>query len=125
MVASLPRAGKSVALRVSITPSARGEIWERVFDGKPMTSSLRDRGGLLEESFGPAVLRFALEATPESIAWKLVAVRTFGIPLPIAWFDKVHAHESLDGETYRFDVRAELPLTGLLVHYRGTLDAGA
>ena len=122
-VASLPPAGESVPLRVSITPDARGETWERSFDGRPMRSALRERGGLLEERLGPTVLRFALEAGPEAIEWKLVEVHSFGVPLPLAWFDKVRARESLDGALYRFEVRAELPVAGLLVHYRGTLDA--
>jgi hypothetical protein len=124
-VASLPPAGKSVPLRVSITPDRRGETWERFFDGRPMRSALRERGGFLEERLGPTVLRFALEAAPAAIEWKLVAVRSFGLPLPLAWFDKVRARESLDGVLYAFDVRAELPIAGLLVHYRGTLDAEA
>jgi hypothetical protein len=124
-VASLPPAGASVPLSVSITSHARGEIWDRSFDGKRMRSALSDRDGFLEERLGPSVFRFTLAGSPEAIEWKLVGVRSFGVPLPLAWFDKVRALESLDGGRYRFDVRAELPIAGLLVHYRGTLDAAA
>jgi hypothetical protein len=51
-----------------------------------------------------------------------VGVRSLGIPLPLAWFDKVSARESVEGGRYRFDVRAEMPVVGLLVRYAGTLD---
>ena len=122
-IASLPPAGKSVPLQVSIRTDARGETWDRSFDGHAMRSRLSERAGLIEERLGPLVFRFALRADGDAIDWKLVGVRSFGVPLPLAWFDKVRARVSLDGARYRFDVRAELPIAGLLVHYRGTLDA--
>lgn len=124
-VASLPAAGDAVPLRVSIESDGRGETWIRDFDGRKMRSTLRGRGGLLEERLGPTVFLFALSARGDAIDWRLMGVRSLGIALPLAWFDKVSASESLEGGRYRFDVRAELPLAGLLVHYRGTLDVGA
>jgi Domain of unknown function (DUF4166) len=121
-VSSLPAAGDAVPLRVSIESDARGETWIRDFAGRKMRSTLRGRDGLLEERMGPTVFRFALDAHGDAIEWNLVGVRSLGIPLPLAWFDKVSARESIEGDRYRFDVRAELPLAGLLVRYRGTLD---
>ncbi len=122
-VASLPRSGESVALRVTIRRRAQGEVWEREFDGKPMVSSLRARAGLLEERLGPTTFAFRLVADRERIAWRLVGVRTLGIPLPVALFSGVCASESTEGGRYRFDVEASLPVVGLLVRYRGTLEA--
>jgi hypothetical protein len=52
----------------------------------------------------------------------LEEVRALGVPLPAAWFRGVTSRESADGPRYHFDVRAQLPIAGLLVHYRGTLD---
>lgn len=121
-LASLPSAAEAVPLRVSIVADARGETWKRDFGGKVMRSTMRERDGLLEERLGPTVFRFALLAEVQGIRWRLAGVRTLGIPLPVAWFGKVSAEESLDGSLYQFDVRAELPVAGLLVHYRGTLD---
>ena len=122
-VAGLPPAGASVPLQVAITRDADGETWDRSFDGHAMRSRLRERDGFLEERLGPSVFRFALRPGPEALEWQLVGVRSFGLPLPVSWFDKVSARESIDGSRYRFDVRAELPVAGLLVHYRGTLEA--
>jgi Domain of unknown function (DUF4166) len=121
-IASLPPAADSVPIRVSIESHARGETWNRDFDGKTMRSSLSERGGLLEERLGPTVFHFALDAAGGAIDWRLVGVRSLGIPLPLAWFDKVSARESVEGDRYRFDVRAEMPVVGLLVRYAGTLD---
>lgn len=87
-----------------------------------MRSDLRERAGLLEERLGLATFRFALIARCDSIEWRLLAVRALGFPLPLSWFARVFALESIEGDLYAFDVRAELPLAGLLVHYRGTLD---
>lgn len=87
-----------------------------------MHSRLVARGGLLEERLGPTTMCFALEAARGTIAWRLAAVRVLGVPMPLAWFSGVNASESLDGARYRFDVRAHLPVVGLLVSYSGTLD---
>jgi hypothetical protein len=121
-IASLPPAGEGVPLQVAIDRGRDGETWTRSFDGHRLRSRIRARDGFLEERMGPTVFRFALEPTADAIDWRLVGVRSFGLPLPVSWFDKVSARESVDGALYRFDVRAELPVAGLLVHYRGTLD---
>jgi len=123
--ASLPYAGEDVPLRVTIRRDRDGETWAREFAGKAMVSSLRARGGYLEERLGLATFRFTLAADRERIVWKLVAVRALGIPLPVAWFSGVSASESTEGGRYRFDVEARLPVVGLLVRYEGTLDAVA
>jgi hypothetical protein len=122
-VSSLPNAGDDVPLRVTIRRSDGGETWVREFGGKPMRSRLRARGGLLEERLGPTTFRFSLRADRERITWKVVAVRVLGVPVPVALFDGVLASESTEGGRYRFDVEARLPVVGLLVRYRGTLDA--
>jgi hypothetical protein len=123
-VASLPPAAATVPIEVTIEARGAIETWNRNFAGKSMRSTLTDREGLLEERLGPTVFRFALVAEGAAIDWRLVGVRSLGVPLPLAWFDKVSARESVEGELYRFDVRAELPVAGLLVHYRGTLHVG-
>jgi len=53
-----------------------------------------------------------------------VQARALGVPLPARWFAGVAARESEADGRYCFDVRAALPLAGLLVHYRGWLDVG-
>jgi hypothetical protein len=122
-LARLPPAADSVPVRVSIRAFEGGERWDRDFGGCAMRSELRERAGELEERVGAAVLRFALEPGPGSIRWRLTGARALGIPLPLAWFRGVQAIESMEQGRYRFDVRAEFLPAGLLVHYRGSLDA--
>jgi len=110
-------------VRVTIRRNAGGETWTREFAGHPMVSSLRARGGLLEERLGPTTFRFALAADRERITWKVVGVRVLGVPVPVSLFSRVRASESVSDERYRFDVEAHLPVVGLLVRYQGTLDA--
>ncbi|MEM7670733.1 MAG: DUF4166 domain-containing protein, partial [Pseudomonadota bacterium] len=55
-----PRSGRDVAVRVEITPTDKGEIWTRVFDGRPMTSEMTPGiTGHVRERFGP--LSFELQ----------------------------------------------------------------
>jgi hypothetical protein len=121
-LARLPAAGRDVPVTVAIRCAAGRETWTRTFGGRNMRSQLRARGQRLEERLGPAAFLFGIAAKDGSLVWTLEGVRALGIPLPVAWFRGVTARESADGPRYFFDVRAELPLAGLLVHYRGVLD---
>ena len=120
-VMSLPTASEDVQVSVTIISDDHGEIWMREFAGKPMRSALRERDGCLEEALGPARFRFVLRADDQSILWMLTGVRILTVPLPLSWFAKVAARESAPSGRYTFDVRAELPVAGLLVHYQGWL----
>lgn len=120
--ASLPRAGRDIPVRVSIRRDGEREFWTREFEGRPMRSILRAKGGHLEESLGPVRFRFALSAVDGAIVWQVASVRALGIPLPVSWFSSVGGRESASGGRYCFDVRAGMSLAGLLVHYRGMLD---
>jgi hypothetical protein len=124
-VSSLPVAADSTPVCVTIRADGNTETWERDFGGRKMRSCLRHHDGLLEETLGPTTFRFELAAESGAIEWRVVGVRLFGIPLPTSWFRRISARESLERGRYRFDVRAELPIAGLLVHYEGTLDVGA
>ena len=122
-IASLPPASEDAPVRVAIAAGGGCETWARDFDGSPMRSTLRASDGLLEERLGALRFRFQLAAQAERIDWTLRSVRYLGIPLPVAWFSNMSAVESVRDGRYEFFVRVELPLAGLLVEYRGTLDA--
>lgn len=79
---------------------------------------------MLCERLGLATFGFRLALVDGAVAWRVVRVRVFGVSLPARWFTGVGARESAEDGRYRFDVWAALPLTGLLVHYRGWLDVG-
>ena len=117
----LPAAGREIPLHVTIRRDAQGETWTRRFAGKAMRSRLRAEHGLLVEALGLARFDFALDADDGRVDWRLKRVRALGVPLPLRWFEGVQAREWEEGGVYRFDVRAVVPLAGLLVRYRGWL----
>ncbi|KRA54809.1 hypothetical protein ASD77_09570 [Pseudoxanthomonas sp. Root65] len=119
----LPPAGDG-PLCVEIDASPDSERWTRFIGGRAMPSRLWRDGDVLCERLGLATFGFRLEVVDAAIVWRVVRVRVFGLSLPARWFTGVGARESAEGERYRFDVWAALPLAGRLVHYRGWLDAG-
>lgn len=121
--ASLPRSGDDLPLSVSFLCDGAGEVWSRDFGGHPMRSTLAEHNGLLEEVLGPARFRFALRVDDSGVAWSVAGISVLGVPLPAAWFQAVTARQSVQADRYTFDVRAELPWIGLLVHYHGWLEA--
>jgi hypothetical protein len=122
--AGMPPAGSQVALQVEITADAGGEIWSRHFGDRLVRSRLSNSRGLLVERLGLLTIAFRLDATPLQIRWLPQAGRVFGVPVPAAFFKRVTASESMQEGRYRFDVRAELPVIGLVIHYRGWLLPG-
>ena len=103
------------------------EQWTRVVAGRAMRSRLWARDGLLCERLGLATFAFRLstEARPHAgmaIIWRVARIRVIGVPLPASWFTGVHAREYEAKGRYHSDVVADLPLAGLLVHYKGWLD---
>lgn len=109
---------------VEIDASPESERWTRFIGGRAMPSRLWREGDVLCERLGLATFGFRLEVVDAAIVWRVVRVRVFGLSLPAHWFTGVGARESAEGERYRFDVWAALPLAGRLVHYRGWLDVG-
>lgn len=117
----LPPAGTG-PIEVEIAADASGERWSRHVGGHVMRSFLRERDGCLHERLGLVTFVFRLRAREGAIDWSVIGVRALGLPLPARWFNGVAAREGEDAGRYTFDVRAALPLAGLLVHYRGWLD---
>jgi hypothetical protein len=119
----LPPAGTG-PLCVEIDASPVQERWTRFIGGRAMPSRLWREGDVLCERLGLATFGFRLEVADGAIAWRVVRIRVFGLSLPARWFTGVGARESAEGDRYRFDVWASLPVAGLLVHYKGWLDVG-
>jgi hypothetical protein len=120
--ARLPARMADRELCVTIEPTARGERWTRRFADHAMPSRLWESRGLLCERLGLAMFGFRLDVRDGELTWRVERVRALGISLPARLFQGVVAREFEQDGRYRFDVRAELPLVGLLVHYRGWLD---
>lgn len=120
-IASLPPTANDIPLTVTIDAHDSAEIWSRNFSGHVMRSRLWANGNLLAERLGPITLLFALSVEHESLKWRVVGARYLGAPLPSSWFSGATASEQVVDGRYTFDVRATLPLVGLLVRYRGWL----
>lgn len=120
----LPPAGRG-PIAVDIASDDGGERWVRHVGGHAVRSRLCERDGLLHERLGAVSFVFRLDARDGAIEWSVVRVQALGLALPARWFGEVGARESERDGRYTFDVRAALPLAGLLVHYRGWLDVDA
>jgi len=113
-------------VQVEVCEIGDGERWSRRYgDGHTMRSRLWCHDGRLRERLGPILFEYAMHADAEALVWRVDRVRALGLPLPVRWFAGVVARETSREGRYRFDVRAEMPWIGLLVHYRGGLDSSA
>ena len=59
--------------------------------------------------------------TLDGFRWQVQHASVFGVPLPSGLFHAVSARSFALNGMYQFDVRAVLPLAGLVVAYRGSL----
>lgn len=120
-----PPAAAEIPVSVSFEPGPNGELWTRDFGGHRF-SSLQFRGHgandyLLVERFG--VMEVALAVLVEGDQLRLVPRRwrVCGIPMPRALLPGGNATERDADGRFRFDVEIRVPLVGLVVGYRGTL----
>lgn len=118
----LPPAGEG-PISVDIDAGQARETWTRNVGRHAMRSRLWAQDGLLCERLGLVTFGFALAVEEGQLTWRVVRVRALGMPLPAGMFRQVYALEGEAQGRYTFDVYAALPLVGLLVHYRGWLDA--
>lgn len=119
-----PPAGRRIPVRVTKRRSARGEIWERDFDGRRFrsTCSPSPRLGHMHERLGAMTFELALPV--EAGAMHLLVRRGWclGVPLPRWLLPHSHSREYGKDQRFHFDVAVSAPLGGgLIVRYRGTL----
>jgi hypothetical protein len=129
IIASLfgfPDTADSLPVRVTLTPTADGELWERDFGGKRFSSrqslgtGRNDR--LICERFGPVTVALALVVRGDELyliprRWSLL-----GLPLPAWLLPGGDSFEAESGGRFHFNVTIRAPLIGLIVAYRGWLD---
>lgn len=125
-LAGLPKSGIGVPVTVEFRPDGRGgEHWVRWFGERRYASSfsaaLLAGENLLLERFRPFRLEFRLQASAAGLSWLLVGVACVGVRAPRWAVPKVRCMESGDGDRFRFDIDAAMPLIGPLIRYRGWL----
>lgn len=121
-----PRAAACVPVTVRFTPEGDAERWTRDFGGRAF-ASLQSAGTgrdayLLVERFGP--LAFAMALVVEDDRLYLVPRRwsAFGIPMPRFLLPRGTGFETGSDGKFHFHVEVSLPLAGLVVAYKGTLE---
>ncbi|MEM7671351.1 MAG: DUF4166 domain-containing protein, partial [Pseudomonadota bacterium] len=118
-----PGPGREVAVRVEITPTDRGEVWTRVFDGRPMTTEMTlGIAGHVRERFGPLSFELQPGVTDGMLSLPLRRGWLWGVEIPRRLLPLSHAEEYGSGTRFHFDIRLSLPLIGPMVTYRGWLE---
>ncbi len=121
-----PKATDAIDVTVSFTPTEKGEGWQRDFGGKKFFSfqalGTGRYAGLVTERFGPMTVGLAT-VVKDSRLYLIPRRWSFlGLPLPKFLLPGGESFEEEVGGRFRFDVRIELPVVGLVVAYKGWLE---
>ncbi|TCP31383.1 SDR family oxidoreductase [Sphingomonas sp. BK235] len=120
-VIGFPPAGEH-PLHVSFSERDGEELWTRDFNGRRFRSRMTQCGEELVERFGPLRFHFALIREGVGLRMAMSGWSCLGVGLPLALAPRSAARETEDAQgRFSFDVPIELPLVGLIVHYRGWL----
>jgi len=125
----LPRAGVNQPVSVHFLTGADGrDRWWRNFAGRKYSSILATGApgsGTLIERQGILTTLFHLTVENRRLAFRLVGFAVLGIPMPGWLRPRCVAYESGEQGRFTFDITVDMPLTGRLIHYRGTMDVPA
>lgn len=117
-----PRAPREGPIEFQLQAAPQREHWLRRFPGFQMASALSLQHGEIVERLGPATLHFTLAEQSGALAMQLQRMRFAGVPCPRWLMPRIHASERGEGNRLHFDVRADVPGCGRVVHYRGHLE---
>ena len=120
-IVGVPPSAERLPLHFTVEVADGGERWIRRFGGHVMGSGFVALDGRLQERLGPVVLVHDLECADGGLHTRLRSMRFLGVPVPRWLHPRLRAFAHEDAGIYRFDVAAELPVAGLIVAYRGTL----
>ncbi len=126
-VLGLPAAGTRVPVSVTFSEESGGERWTRNFSGK-IFSSLQTPGDgkerhLLVERFGAIAIAMALVVDGGRLYLIPRSWRLWRLPLPKRVLPSGVTYESQEQEKFCFNVEIAMPVIGLIVAYRGALEA--
>ncbi len=121
-----PRQAQGVPVTVRFTSDGRRETWRRQFGAHSFSSDQTEGSGrsdgLLEEHFGPFSFGLALVASPDRLSFVVRRWKVFGLPLPVALAPFGDSFEFVADGRFHFNVEIAMPLVGLIVRYRGSLE---
>jgi hypothetical protein len=116
-----PAAVQEGAIRFELDAAPLRERWTRHFPSSTMASTLSLRGGEVIERLGAATLAFELREIDGGLAMVLQRMRFLGVPCPRWLMPRIRAEERGEGDSLHFDIQADVPGCGTVVHYRGWL----
>ncbi|MDP5085748.1 MAG: DUF4166 domain-containing protein [Yoonia sp.] len=117
-----PPACDDIAVLVTKTPQAGGELWERRFGDRQFRSFLKAQDGQMTERFGPLTFTLGLHVADDRLWYPVRRGRMGWVPLPKLILPESTAFEYEADGRFHFDVALSAPLTGaLMVHYQGWL----
>ena len=121
-----PTAGGTTPVEVTATATEAGENWHRKFGNTTFESTLKRGSGkdryLICENFGWVTVSLACVWDGAKLWFVPRRWRLGPVPLPNFLLPRGQSSESEQNDKFCFDVRLELPIFGLIVGYRGTLD---
>lgn len=125
-IVGFPKATAATPVTVAFTREAGSERWTRDFGGRTFASLQYEGTGrnahLLVERFGPAA--FAMALVVEGDRLMLIPRRwtLFGIPMPRVMMPVGTSFETDADGKFAFNVEIRLPVAGMVVAYKGTLE---
>jgi len=121
-----PKAGHDIRVDLTITPDAKGEFWERRFDGKRMASHhAMGRGRWarhVTERFGPFAIHMAILEEGGNLRIETRGWSAFGMPLPKFLRPGGDVYETERDGRFIFHVDLRAPIFGRLCKYEGWLE---
>jgi len=120
-----PPSGQGVSVTVRKEPIRNGECWVRTFGEATFKSHLTVRDGKMWERFGPMSFELDLMVNTARLEFPVKRGRICGIPIPRILLPISEAMEFSEGDRFHFDVQLKTPMGGLLIHYRGWLEANS
>ena len=122
-VFGFPKSGSDIPVEIKISPDEKGELWERRFNGKPMTSHhSMDRGRWsrhVTERFGPISIHMAILNENGNMRIQTRGWSFLGLPLPKMLCPGGDVYESDDNGRFKFYVDLQAPLIGRMCRYIG------
>lgn len=117
---------ETVPVQFTVTPSIKGEVWERDFGGRKFKSRLKSGRGknafLMMEHFGP--LKFALALVIKGDRLYFIPRRWFflSIPMPQFLLPGGETYETVTDGKFEFNVDLKVPVIGRIAKYQGWLE---
>ena len=126
----VPADGLPHQLQVEISHHPDGLHWDRCFDGASyMRSVFRPVGtsasGYWVEDTGPLKMYLTVDVRDGGWHWRCLAMRVFGLRLPLWLFPNSIAFKAVEAGRYRFYVGFSLPWLGTVLSYGGLLEGVA